>query len=68
MDVTHWIVIGTVLIAVALTVVVSVIGFRKMHRKLETDEAIDAAQFLALRELRDWLERNRPVGSQSKPS
>ncbi len=32
------------------------------------DEAIDAARFLALRELRDWLERNRAAGSASKLS
>ena len=55
MDPTH-VVLGGLLV---VSVVISVVGFRVMFRRSELDEAIDAATFLAHRDLREWLERTR---------
>jgi hypothetical protein len=53
MDLTHWVLVGILL----LSVLIAVGGFVWMSRILGKDEAIDAATFLALRELRERLER-----------
>jgi hypothetical protein len=55
MDPTHWIVVGVI----GCTILVSLIGFLAMARILRKDEAIDAATFLALRELRERFEQSR---------
>lgn len=55
MDLSHWILFGLVVFAVAIPVV----GFTVMARILRKDEAIDAATFLALRELRERFERTK---------
>jgi hypothetical protein len=55
MDSTHVILASLLVIGIAIPVV----GFWAMFRRQEKDEAVDAATFLALRELRDWLERTR---------
>ena len=53
MDWTHWLLVGLV----GVTIAVPVVGFIVMARILRKDEAIDAAAFLALRELRERFER-----------
>ena len=53
MDWTHWILIGLI----GVTIAIPVAGFIVMARILRKDEAIDAATFLALRELRERFER-----------
>lgn len=55
MDLTHWILLGVLLVAIAIPVV----GFIVMARVLRKDEAIDAATFLALREVRERFERTK---------
>jgi hypothetical protein len=55
MDPTHLALVGLVVVSI----VIAVVGFRVMFRRSELDEAIDAATSLALRDLREWLERNR---------
>jgi hypothetical protein len=55
MDLTHWILGG--LIAIVLVTVIW--GWVAMARILRKDEAIDAATFLALRELRERFERSK---------
>lgn len=52
---THWILAGLIDVAIA----VPVVGFIVMARILREDEAIDAATFLALRDLRDRFERSK---------
>ena len=60
MDPTHVILAGLVVLAI----VIAIVGFRVMFKRSETDEAIDAATFLALRDLREWLERTRAERSK----
>ena len=47
-----------------LGIVIPVLGFRVMFKRSEKDEAIDAATFLALRDLREWLQRTRAERSK----
>jgi len=52
-------------VLVVLGIAIPVIGFWSMSKLFEKDQAIDAATFLALRDLREWLERNeRAPGRQ----
>ena len=53
MDLTHWVLVSILL----LSILIAVGGFVWMSRILGKDEAIDAATSLALRELRERLER-----------
>jgi len=55
MDWVHAIVI----VAVAVAILAPIIGFLAMARILKKDEAIDAATFLALRDLQDYLRRSK---------
>ena len=55
MDPAHIIVIGLV----TISILVPVIGFWRMFRRQERDEAIDAAVFLAQRQLEEYLKRNK---------
>ncbi len=55
MDATH-IVLGGMLLS---SVVVAIIGFLMLGRMLKKDEAIDAAIFLAHRQLEEYL-RHQP--------
>jgi len=59
MDLTHWVLLGVLGLVAAIVVA----GFVAMVRILRKDEAIDAATFLALRELRERFEQSR----QSSP-
>lgn len=45
-------------VLMVLGIAIPVVGFWRMSKLLDKDQAIDAATFLALRDLRDWLERN----------
>jgi len=54
-DWTHWLLV----VLVGVTIAVPVVGFIVMARILRKDEAIDAATFLALRELRERFERSQ---------
>ncbi len=60
MDSAHLVLAGLVVLAIAIPI----IGFRVMFKRSEQDEAIDAAVFLALRDLRAWLERTRAERSK----
>jgi hypothetical protein len=53
MDLAHWSLLG----ALAVVVAMAVAGFLAIKSLLRKDEAIDAATFLALRELRERFER-----------
>jgi hypothetical protein len=55
MDLTHWLLLGIGLVGIAIPIV----GFILIARILRKDEAIDAATFLALRELRERFERTK---------
>lgn len=55
MDPTH-VVLGGML---AFSILVAVIGFWLIARRQEKDEAIDAAIFLAQRQLEEYLKRNK---------
>ena len=55
MDVIHTIVIGLVVIGI----LAPIIGFMMMLRILRKDEAIDAVTFLALRDLQEYVRRNK---------
>lgn len=55
MDLAHWILLGVLGLVAAIVVG----GFVAMARILRKDEAIDAATFLALRELRERFEQSR---------
>ena len=55
MDLTHWMLLGFVGLVAAIVIG----GFIAMARILRKDEAIDAATFLALRELRERFEASR---------
>ena len=57
MDWAHWLLVGMIDLTIAVAVGVPVVGFIVMARILRKDEAIDAATFLALRELRERFER-----------
>jgi hypothetical protein len=54
-DLTHWMLLGFVGLVAAIVIG----GFIAMARILRKDEAIDAATFLALRELRERFEASR---------
>ncbi len=64
MDSTHLVLGGLLLVGIMLGIVIPVIGFRVMFKRSEKDEAIDAATFLALRDLREWLQRTRAERSK----
>ncbi len=64
MDSTHLVLGVLVLVGIMLGIVIPVIGFRVMFKRSETDEAIDAATCLALRDLREWLECTRAERSK----
>ena len=53
MDLAHWSLLG----ALAVVVAMAVARFLTIKSMLRKDEAIDAATFLALRELRERSER-----------
>ena len=53
MDLAHWSLLG----ALAVVVATAVAGFLTIKSMLRKDETIDAATFLALRELRERFER-----------
>jgi hypothetical protein len=55
LDFTDWILTGILVLVIAITIG----GFVAMARILRKDEAIDAATFLALRELRERFERTK---------
>ena len=55
MDPTH-LVLGGMLV---FSVLVAVVGFSLIIRRQEKDEAIDAATFLALRELQEYVRRGK---------
>ncbi len=55
MEPTHWALAGLLVLAIATPVV----GFALIARILRKDEAIDAATFLALRELRERFDRTK---------
>jgi uncharacterized membrane-anchored protein YhcB (DUF1043 family) len=54
MDGTHWMLAALI----GFVVVITVGGLLAMARILRKDEAIDAATFLALRELRERFDRS----------
>ena len=60
MDLTHAILLAVTAVSIAVAIVVPVVGVIKMSRIPEKDEAIDAATFLALKELRERFERSKP--------
>jgi len=53
MDFAHWSLLGALVVGVAMAVA----GFLAIKSLLRTDAVIDAATFLALRELRERFER-----------
>ncbi|MGH7333550.1 MAG: hypothetical protein ACREKS_12575 [Candidatus Rokuibacteriota bacterium] len=53
MDLTHCLLAGLIAFVIGITIW----GFVTMSRLLKKDEAIDAATFLALRELRERFDR-----------
>jgi hypothetical protein len=55
MDLQHWVLLGVMIIALAIPIV----GFWQISRILRKDEAIDAATFLALKDLRERFERTK---------
>lgn len=55
MDLTHVFLIGMLTISIA----VPVVGFWLMLRRQERDEAIDAAIFLAQRQLDEYIKRGK---------
>jgi uncharacterized protein YneF (UPF0154 family) len=55
MDATH-LVLGGMLV---FSIVVAIIGFWLIARRQEKDEAIDAAIFLAQRQLQEYLKEHR---------
>lgn len=60
MDVTHVIVVGLGAVAIA----VSIVGFVLLARMLKKDEAIDAAIFLAQRQLDDYVKSGRAAADR----
>lgn len=55
MDATHSVLGGMFV----FSVLVAVVGFWLIIRRQEKDEAIDAATFLALRELQEYVRRSK---------
>ncbi len=55
MDLQHWLLFG----ALAIVAAIPVVGFIIMARILKKDEAIDAAIFLAQRQLEEYLKRSK---------
>ena len=55
MDWTHVFLIGMLLVSI----LVPVVGFSLMTRRQERDEAIDAAIFLAQRQLEEYLKQKK---------
>lgn len=55
MDWVHAIIIASV----AVAILAPIIGFLAMARILRKDDAIDAATFLALRDLQEYVRRNK---------
>jgi len=55
MDLTHVFLIGMLVISI----VVPVVGFWSMFRRQERDEAIDAAIYLAQRQLEEWVKQQK---------
>jgi hypothetical protein len=55
MEPTHWILAGLLVVAIGIPAV----AFFLTARMLRKDEAIDAATFLALRELRERFDRTK---------
>lgn len=47
------------IVAIAVAILAPIIGFVVMARILKKDEAIDAATFLALRDLQEYVRRNK---------
>jgi hypothetical protein len=71
MDQTHLILGGMLLLGIVFAVIFGVWAYVKTARRQEEttrrqeiDQAVDAATFLALRDLRQWLERNRAEQSR----
>lgn len=68
MDLTHFalgVLVGIVAVMAIIAVVVAIRGFADLRQRSEKDEAIDAATFLALRQLEEYVRSTRP--SSSKP-
>ena len=55
MDLTHAFLTGML----AISILAPIIGFWLIIRRQEKDEAIDAATFLALRDLQEYVRRNK---------
>ena len=64
MDLTHVFLIGMLVISI----VVPVVGFWSMFRRQERDEAIDAAIYLAQRQLEEWLKQQKKYVLTSQPA
>ncbi len=65
MDVTHIVLaVVTLFVGIALGVFARV-GFRDLRERSEKDEAIDAATFLALRQLEEYVRNTKPSGKPS---
>ena len=63
MDLTHFalgVLVGIVAVLAIMGVVVAIRGFADLRQRSEKDEAIDAATFLALRLLEDYVRSTRP--------
>ncbi len=61
MDLTH-VVLGAMLLA---EIVIAIIGFADLRRRSDKHEGIQAATFLALRQLDEFVKSSKP--SSSKP-
>ena len=59
MDLAHIIVLALV----TISILVPVIGFWRMFRRPERDEAIDAVVLLAQRQLEDYIKRSKSPSS-----
>ena len=65
MDATHIVLaMVTLFVGIALGVFARV-GFRDLRERSEKDEAIDAATFLALRQLEEYVRNTKPSGKPS---
>jgi hypothetical protein len=65
MDGTHIVLaVVTLFVGIALGVFARV-GFRDLRERSEKDEAIDAATFLALRQLEEYVRSTKPSGKPS---
>ncbi len=64
-DATHIVLaVVTLFVGIALGVFARV-GFRDLRERSEKDEAIDAATFLALRQLEEYVRSTKPSGKPS---